>query len=63
LGAEQLMMRMGMEYAAFRAGSDAWLKLHRSYGTAAVEQTFQALLAGRTDAASGQIVSMWPAEQ
>lgn len=60
LGAEQLMMSMGAEYVAFRAGSDAWLKLHRSYGIAAVEQTYQAVLAGKTDAASGQIVSMWP---
>ena len=60
LGAEQLMMSMGAEYAAFRAGSGAWLKIHRSYGIAAVEQTYQAVLAGKTDAASGQIVSMWP---
>ncbi len=60
LGAVQLMMSMGLEYVAFRAGSDKWLKPQRRHGIAAVEQTYQAVLAGKADAASGQIVSMWP---
>ena len=55
------MMSMGAEYAAFRAASDAWLKVQYSSGTGAVEQIYQAVLAGKTDAASGQIVSMWAA--
>jgi hypothetical protein len=61
LGAAQLMMSMGAEYVEFRARSDRWLKLQRSTGVEAVERMYQAVLAGKTDAASGQIVSMWPA--
>ena len=61
LGAMQLMMNMGAEYVAFRAASDNWLTLERGFGIEAVEQTYQAVLAGKADARSGQIVSMWPA--
>jgi NADPH:quinone reductase-like Zn-dependent oxidoreductase len=61
LGASQLMMNMGTEYVEFRAASDRWLTLDHSCGEAAVEQTYQAVLAGKSEAKSGQIVSMWPA--
>ncbi len=63
LGAAQLMLDMGSEYAAFRAASDNWLSLTHSYGVDAVERVYQDVLAGRADARSGQIVSLWPAPQ
>tara|TARA_R110002049_G_scaffold56036_1_gene154849 strand:- start:2171 stop:3271 length:1101 start_codon:yes stop_codon:yes gene_type:complete len=61
LGAAQLMLNMGTDYVAFRAASDNWLTVTHSRGVEAVEATYQAVLAGRADAKSGQIVSMWPA--
>ena len=60
LGAATLMQALGADYAQFRAGSDNWLALEHSYGVDAVEETYQSVLAGQSDAKSGQIVSMWP---
>lgn len=60
LGATTLMIKLGTEYMQFRAGSDNWLRLEHSYGIDAVEKIYQSVLAGRSDAKSGQIVSLWP---
>jgi uncharacterized protein DUF2855 len=61
LGAAQLMMQLGGAYFGFRQFCDAWLRVERSYGPDAVSAVYQAVLAGTTDPASGQIISMWKA--
>ncbi len=60
LGARELMTRMGTAYVGFRQFADSWLKVERNYGPEAVTRTYQAVLAGKADPASGQIISMWP---
>ena len=59
LGAAQLMMQLGMAYVGFRQFCDNWLRIERSCGSEAVGRVYQQVLAGRTDPASGQIISMW----
>jgi hypothetical protein len=58
LGAAELMRRLVESYLGFREFSDGWLRIEHSRGSDAVEQTYQAILAGKTDPASGQIISM-----
>jgi hypothetical protein len=58
LGAAELMRRLVGDYLGFRQFTDGWLRIERSSGPEAVEQIYQAVLAGRTDPASGQIISM-----
>ena len=58
----ELMMRLGASYVGFRRFCDGWLRVERSCGPAAVARVYQEVLAGRTDPASGQIISMWPEE-
>ncbi len=58
LGAREFMMRLGAAYAGFRTFSDNWLRVERSYGAEALASIYQAVLAGKTDPASGQVVSM-----
>ena len=58
LGAAELMRRLTEAYVGFRQFSDGWLRIEESIGPEAVEQTYQAVLAGKTDPASGQILSM-----
>lgn len=58
LGAQEFMMRLGAAYAGFRTFSDNWLRVERSYGAEALASIYQAVLAGKTDPASGQVVSM-----
>jgi hypothetical protein len=53
------MRRLLDDYIGFRQLSDGWLKIEHSRGPEAVEQTYQTILAGRTDPATGQIISMW----
>lgn len=59
LGAAELMMRLGGAYVGFRKFCDNWLKVERSYGPEAVARVYQDVLAGKTDPASGQIISLW----
>jgi hypothetical protein len=59
LGAAQLMMQLGAAYVGFRQFCDDWLRVERSHGPEAVGRVYQQVLAGRTDPASGQIISMW----
>jgi len=59
LGAGEFMARIGTAYVGFRNSSDNWLKVERSYGPEAVTSTYQAVLAGKADPASGKIVSIW----
>jgi len=58
IGAEQLMMNLGVAYIEFRQDSDRWLNVVLSEGEAAVEKTYQAVLAGGSDPATGQIVRL-----
>jgi hypothetical protein len=60
LGPKELMMSMGAAYVGFRLFCDRWLKVERNYGPDAVARIYQAVLAGKTDPATGQIISMWP---
>tara|TARA_R110000823_G_scaffold305166_3_gene427104 strand:- start:32144 stop:33235 length:1092 start_codon:yes stop_codon:yes gene_type:complete len=60
LGAAALMLRLGTDYVQFRAESDGWLQVKRSYGPEAVRETYQAVLAGETEPSTGQIISLWP---
>ena len=59
LGATELMMRLGGAYVGFRKFCDNWLEVERSCGPEAVARVYQAVLAGKTAPASGQIISMW----
>ncbi len=54
------MARLGAAYVEFRRFSDNWLRIERSYGPEAAAGVYQAVLAGKTDPASGQIISLWP---
>jgi hypothetical protein len=60
LGAREFMMRLGVAYAGFRTFSDNWLRVEHSYGAEALASIYQAVLAGKSDPASGQVVSMRP---
>jgi uncharacterized protein DUF2855 len=40
--------------------SDGWVRIEHGYGPDAVEQAYLELLGGRTDPATGHILSMWP---
>ena len=62
LGAKEFMMRMGTAFVGFRHFADNWLRVERSYGPVAVNKTYQSVLAGKADPATGQIISMWPDE-
>ncbi len=59
LGANALMQRLGMAYVAFRTFSDGWLKVERNYGPEAVARIYQKVLAGQSDPASGQVMSIY----
>jgi len=58
LGAGEFMASMGAAYANFRKFSDNWLKVERSYGPEAATGVYQSVLAGKTDPASGQVISL-----
>ena len=60
LGAGELMTRMGVAYAGFRRFADSWLRIECSRGPEAATDTYRSVVAGRTDPASGQIISLWP---
>jgi len=60
LGAREFMTRQGMAYVEFREFSDSWLSVERSCGAEALTGTYQAVLSGKSDPASGHIISMWP---
>ena len=60
VGPEKLLMQLGTAYAEFRQSCDDWLTLHRHFGSDEVSMAYQAVLAGTTDPASGQIISLWP---
>jgi hypothetical protein len=62
VGPTELMVSMGSDFAGFRADSENWLKVEYSFGADAADATYQAVLTGKTDPASGQIVSMWAAK-
>jgi hypothetical protein len=59
LGAMALMMQLGTSFVGFRQFCDSWLQVERNYGSEAVEATYQKVLSGSADPASGQIISMW----
>ena len=60
LGVKEFMMGLGIAYAKFREFSDSWLRVEQSYGAEAVTATYLAVLTGKSDPVSGQVVSLWP---
>lgn len=60
LGPEKFMQRIGASLVGFRKFADGWLKIEQSYGADAVGSTYQSVLAGNVDPASGKIICMWP---
>ena len=60
-GAAGLAERLGASWAAFRDGTDAWLRVHRGAGREALEQVYQDTLAARTRPEDGHILSLWDA--
>ena len=58
LGAGEFMLRLGGAYVGFRQFCDGWLSVQRSSGADAVQATYQQVLAGKADPASGQIISL-----
>ncbi len=61
LGGAELMKRMGQSYVGFREFCDGWVRIEVSRGADETATAYQAVLAGQSDPASGQIVSMWAA--
>lgn len=61
IGAGALMRQLGAAYVEFRRFCDGWLAIERHDGPDATVLAYREVLAGRTDPASGQIVSLWPA--
>ena len=59
LGPQELMARMGAAYVQFREFAAGWLRVERSYGPEAVAKTYHAVLTGKNDPASGQVVSLF----
>ena len=60
LGGAELMKRMGGACVGFREFCDGWLRIEHNVGPEEVSAAYQAVLAGKSDPASGQIVSMAP---
>jgi len=60
LGPDKFKMLIGAAYAGFRDFSDGWIRLEHSYGFEEVVSAYNSVLTGKTDPASGQIISMWP---
>ena len=58
LGGAEFMMRLGGAYVGFRQFCDSWLRIEHSAGPEAVEAVYQQVLAGRSDPACGQIISL-----
>lgn len=58
IGANELMTKLGVAFVAFRAASTQWLELEFSAGPAAVDATYQAVLAGKVSPSKGLVVSM-----
>lgn len=58
LGLEAFAKQMWSAFSGFRQFCDSWMTVERSIGADAVTQTYQSVLAGKANPASGQIVSM-----
>jgi hypothetical protein len=58
LGGAEFGALQGSAYADFRRYCDSWLRVERRCGAEATEATYQQVLAGTVDPASGMIVSM-----
>jgi hypothetical protein len=57
-GPQGLSQRIAAAWTTFCDASDGWLRVVRSSGREALERVYQETLAGRTDPAEGQIVSL-----
>ena len=62
IGAGKFMMLVGAAFAEFRNFADDWLRVEQSFGPEAVGGTYDAVLTGKADPSSGQIICMWPEE-
>jgi NADPH:quinone reductase-like Zn-dependent oxidoreductase len=54
-----LEQRMGAAWSGFRATTDDWLTIERSYGRDAIVRVYEDTVEGRTPANVGQVVSLW----
>ena len=57
-GPQELGRRLAAAWTRFSDASDAWLRVIRSHGPEAVERVYREVLAGRTEPAEGQILSL-----
>ncbi len=60
LGGAELMKRMGTAYVGFREFCNAWLRIEHSNGREQMTSAYEAVLTGRSDPATGQVVSLQP---
>ena len=58
-----LQQRMGAVWVKFRDSTEAWLRVRRGYGKAAVERVYRETLEGRSDPSQGTVLSLWDSEQ
>ena len=63
IGGRALMTQVGMAFVGFRRFCDDWLKVERSYGPDTINDVYQSVLNGKSDPASGQVLSLWPSDQ
>ncbi len=61
-GPKEVQRRLGEAWAGFRTFSEGWLQVQRGYGREAVEQVYEATLAGRTEPQHGHVISLWDTE-
>jgi Protein of unknown function (DUF2855) len=52
--------RVGEAWRRYVEFSDTWLRIRHGYGPDAVEDAYLELVEGRTDPATGHVLSMWP---
>jgi hypothetical protein len=60
LGSDAFTKQMWKAFANFRKFCDNWMSIEYSYGPDAVKHTYQSILTGKANPATGQIVSISP---
>jgi len=62
-GAAGLQQRLAAAWSAFRDFTGAWLRIERGAGREAIERVYTATLAGRSDPATGHVLSAWESQE
>jgi hypothetical protein len=60
IGSDAFTKQMWKAFANFRKFCDQWMLIEHSYGPGSVAQTYQSILNGKANPATGQIVSISP---